>query len=141
MLDLSKPGGREIDVAMEIPVNEGTGLNGIVELPSGLTLLTGVVGGDWEHPVLFIVYNDGKQFRGYILTEGNTFNRLSKTAYGNDEASDLEVLIATYPEHPTVKGRGQDEIAVSIYETGMPHLTVDRTSIIADIEKRIQLLS
>lgn len=130
-----------LEVDMELPVNEGTGLNGIVELPSGLTFLAGVAGGDWEHPVLFIVYHDGKKFRGYIPTDGNTFNRLSKAAYGNDEVSDLDALIATYPDHPTVKGRSRDEVGTAIYETGMPHLTVDRAAIIADVEKRIQLRS
>jgi len=41
-------------------------------------------GGDWEYPVRFIIYWDGKQLRGYIPTEGNVFNKETKAAYGNE---------------------------------------------------------
>lgn len=45
--------------------------------------------GDWEVAVFYIVYFDGKQFRGYVPTEGNTFNRTTQSAYGNDQLADL----------------------------------------------------
>lgn len=41
-------------------------------------------GGDWETPVFFIVYWDGKNIRGYIPSEGNLWNHMTKLAYGND---------------------------------------------------------
>lgn len=47
-------------------------------------------GGDWENPVFFIAYWDGKKIRGYVPTEGNPFNRTTMQAYGNDEAADAK---------------------------------------------------
>lgn len=40
-------------------------------------------GGDWEDPVAFIIYWDGKAFRGYVPTEGNSFDLASKAAIGS----------------------------------------------------------
>lgn len=47
-------------------------------------------GGDWEHPVVFVVYldQDGKTFRAYIPKEGNVWNYDTKQAFGNDEDAD-----------------------------------------------------
>jgi hypothetical protein len=45
-------------------------------------------GGDWEIPVIFMVYWDGSKFRGYIPTKGNTFDRQRKEALGNNEKED-----------------------------------------------------
>ena len=47
------------------------------------TYVKGCFGGDWEIPVLFFIYWDGKKFRGYIPTKGNTFNRKEKRSLGN----------------------------------------------------------
>jgi hypothetical protein len=58
--------------------------------PNGLTYCGFAAGGDWEHPVYFMVYWDGKKLRGYVPTEGNPWNRMSNTAYGNDDAGDLK---------------------------------------------------
>ena len=46
-------------------------------------------GGDWEVPVLFALYYDGKNIRGYVPSEGNVYNRSNKKAFGNDEANDI----------------------------------------------------
>lgn len=46
-------------------------------------------GGDWEHPLFFIIYMDGKQLRGYIPTCGNTFNTIFKTAFFSESESPL----------------------------------------------------
>lgn len=40
-------------------------------------------GGDWEVPLVFVFYFDGKQFRGYVPKDGNIYNRTLKQAYGN----------------------------------------------------------
>jgi len=41
-------------------------------------------GGDWEWPVYFILYWDGRKVRGYVpLCSGNRFNRNTYKAYGN----------------------------------------------------------
>ena len=55
-------------------------------LENGLTYCLCGAGGDWEEPVYFIVYIDNKnKIRGYIPTEGNTFNVKYKCAYGSEE--------------------------------------------------------
>ena len=51
---------------------------------SGLPFLGVAAGGDWEFPLFFIIYWDGKKLRGYIPTDGNTWNTDTKMAYGND---------------------------------------------------------
>jgi len=57
---------------------------GFHTLDNGLTFLGGEAGGDWEYPVKFIIYWDGKKLRAYIPTEGNYFNRTLKCAYGSE---------------------------------------------------------
>lgn len=54
-------------------------------LPSGIPILLVNAGGDWEFPICFALYFDGKGIRGYIPSEGNVFDRKSKMAYGNSE--------------------------------------------------------
>jgi len=66
--------------------------------PSGLTFLGVSAGGDWEIPVHFIIYWDGKKLRCYIPTEGNLWNTTTKTAYGNDEDADSENIAKRFKE-------------------------------------------
>ncbi len=40
----------------------------------------------------FIIYWDGKEFRGYIPTKGNSFDRFRKIALGNDDDEDIKFL-------------------------------------------------
>ncbi len=70
-------------------------------LDNGLTYLEVVAGGDWEQGVLFIIYWDGSQLRGYIPEEGNLWNTDTSNAYGND-GSDEENMIkrGINPERP-----------------------------------------
>lgn len=58
---------------------------GFHTLSNGFTYLLCAAGGDWETPVGFIIYWDGKQLRGYIPTLGNTFNLKYKCAFGSEE--------------------------------------------------------
>jgi len=60
-------------------------LMGLVTLNNGLTFWGQSAGGDWEVPVFFILYWDGKKVRGYIPNEGNHWNKKTKMAYGNGE--------------------------------------------------------
>lgn len=53
-------------------------------LPNGMPVLYVSVGGDWEHPIMFCLYYDGKKVRAYIPKEGNVWNRKTKSAYGNE---------------------------------------------------------
>ena len=55
---------------------------------SGVPYLCCSGGGDWEVPVVFMIYWDGKSFRGYILTKGNPWNTKIKAAFNNDTEAD-----------------------------------------------------
>jgi hypothetical protein len=57
---------------------------GFRTLSNGLTYLGCMAGGDWETPLFYIIYWDGKKLRGYIPTDGNLWNTDTKRAYGND---------------------------------------------------------
>ena len=54
-------------------------------LSNGLPVLFINAGGDWEIPICFCLYWDGKAVRGYIPTEGNIFNVKEKCAYGSED--------------------------------------------------------
>ena len=79
-------------------------------LDNGLTFLGFCAGGDWEFPVFGILYYDGKKLRAYIPTRGNMINTKSKSAFGNDEETDEEIL-AQYSDDPynvwSVKGNSE----------------------------------
>lgn len=62
---------------------------GIRTTKSGVDFLVFDGGGDWEYPLYFFVYYDGKDLRGYVPTRGNAVNTLTKAAFGNGE--DIEV--------------------------------------------------
>lgn len=63
---------------------------GFHQLPNGMPFVGCWAGGDWEMPVYFILYWDGKKIRGYIPESGNTFNVKSRTAYGSEGDSEIE---------------------------------------------------
>ena len=65
---------------------------------NGLTYCGMCAGGDWEMPVFFLVYWDGKKLRAYIPKEGNPWNSITKEAYGNDDEKDLEDVKKRYPD-------------------------------------------
>lgn len=54
-------------------------------LENGLPVLFVNAGGDWEIPICFCLYWDGKKMRGYIPTDGNVYNVKEKCAYGSEE--------------------------------------------------------
>ena len=56
---------------------------------SGLDFMIFEAGGDWEYPIWFFVYFDGKDLRGYVPTRGNMVNTLTKSAFGNGEDNDI----------------------------------------------------
>lgn len=61
------------------------GLVGYHTFNNGFTFVGCLAGGDWEMPIFFIIYYDGKDLRGYIPESGNTFNPFYRTAYGSEE--------------------------------------------------------
>ena len=116
---------------------------GIRTLPNGMVCLFAYAGGDWEIPVFFIIYWDGKKMRGYIPTDGNTFNRSTKYAYGNDGErkglTDAEDALKNLGV-PIVEVDDEDEDDYGP-ELDMDHdlLNFDMEKIKADIMKRIQV--
>jgi hypothetical protein len=64
--------------------NEENSLVGYNILENGLSFLGHLAGGDWEDPLFFIIYWDGKKLRAYIPSDGNTYNHNSKTAFGSE---------------------------------------------------------
>jgi len=55
-------------------------------------------GGDWEHPICYCIYWDGKNLRGYIPKDGNVYNRKEKCAFGSEyELSDDDTVVDDLP--------------------------------------------
>jgi len=70
---------------------DGKKVIGFHTLANGLTFLGIQAGGDWESPLVYILYYDGTKLRGYIPTDGNTWNTKNKKAYGNDDEDEEAV--------------------------------------------------
>lgn len=50
-------------------------------------------GGDWEHPVFFLLYIEGEEIKCYIPKEGNTYNKICMTAFGSEgDSSNFDSL-------------------------------------------------
>lgn len=80
--------------------------DGIFFTSQGVPYLRCLAGGDWEIPVRFFIYYDGKTMRGYVPTKGNPFNRKTKSAIGNtdegknnDKVFILKELFSNVPEY------------------------------------------
>ena len=64
-----------------------------------LTFLGVMAGGDWESPVVFILYSHGGELRGYVPEGGNHYDRRHKRAWGNgDTERDEEMMEAADEE-------------------------------------------
>ena len=74
-------------------------LIGYRELRDGLTFAEFVAGGDWESPVYFVVYWDGKKLRAYVPAAGNCWNTKTKQAYGNNDAADAKDIRRRCPDY------------------------------------------
>lgn len=53
-------------------------------LENGFEFIGFLACGDWEEPVYFIVYHDGKKLRGYIPVCGNTYDTDFGCAFGSE---------------------------------------------------------
>lgn len=71
---------------------ENMGPIGDIQIANGVPYIQGEMGGDWESPIFFVIYWDGKELRGYIPTKGNSFDRFRKIALGNDDEEDAKFL-------------------------------------------------
>ncbi len=72
--------------------DENLGSIGDIKTSGGLTYVTCYGGGDWEKPILFYIYWDGNNFRAYIPTYGNSFNRKTMMPLGNNNEEDISFL-------------------------------------------------
>lgn len=100
------------------------GLMGYRTLPGGPTILGLAAGGDWEHPVYFCVYWDGKRLRAYVPTGGNPWNRKTRAARGGEDYEDpddyefepgkilADVLARLKPVRVSARAGGRVEFAV-----------------------------
>lgn len=71
---------------------------GYQTLPNGLPVLFVNAGGDWEYPICFCIYWDGKKMRAYIPEDGNIYNKKEKCAYGSEDDFDDETEHEDLPE-------------------------------------------
>lgn len=54
---------------------------------NGITFLGCMAGGDWEYPIFFMIYWDGKDFRAYVPYYGNVINLDFNAAFGSEADS------------------------------------------------------
>ena len=85
--DISK-----INFDLENMIYESKDGLGFETLPNGLAVLKILAGGDWELPVFFVIYFDGKKLRAYVPAYGNCYNADTKEAFGNNDQADEEFL-------------------------------------------------
>lgn len=74
---------------------------GIRFTKTGVPFLLGYAGGDWQVPILLMIYWDGKKFRGYIPEHGNAYYRKEMRAL--DSGEDLEALVGIKDPKADVK--------------------------------------
>lgn len=65
-------------------------LMGLHSLPNGLTCWGMLAGGNWQIPVFWVCYWDGKKIRGYVPEAGNPWDRKKKEAYNNSGNPDID---------------------------------------------------
>lgn len=58
--------------------------------PGGVPYLQIRAGGDWENPLIAVIYFDGKKLRGYVPKDGNSYNHKEKAAFGNNKSDAAE---------------------------------------------------
>jgi hypothetical protein len=109
---------------------------GYQKLPNGLSYFGVVAGGDWESPVFFIIYWDGKQLRGYIPKDGNPWNKNTHEAYGNDDDADREAFKKIYEEE--LKKIPEDQVNEALENFMTSGIPFDEAKIVADIQDRIK---
>lgn len=121
---------------------EKDNLLGINTLNNGLTFLGCIAGGDWEYPVFFIIYWDGKSLRGYIPSYGNCINLDFKTAFGSEEDSEStdEEIVLKKSKYKDFNVR-EDEFSSYYFKceglSGADNPDINWGAVKIDIENRI----
>ena len=109
--------------------SENLGSIGDVKKSGDLTYVACYGGGDWEIPVLFYVYWDGKDFRAYIPTYGNSFNRKAMRAIGNNDEEDIAFL----------RSQGFDGTDEELSDILNCHIKYDEKSCFKDFKSRVKI--
>lgn len=94
-------------------------------------------GGDWESPVNFIIYWDGKKLRGYVPTNGNPYNTSAMRAYGNNGEEDYQEDPGAELDRINSHKRFGTDIDDDDFWQDF-RFKVDYTSMQEEIKKRIQ---
>ena len=95
--------------------------------------------GDWEIPVYFMIYYDGKKIRVYVPTVGNTWRQDLKQALGNvykaqrDIKSDDEYVYEELLKDKLIDK--QDNVSGGIAE----HIVADKDLMIKDFSNRLEV--
>ena len=89
-------------------------------------------GGNWEKPLFFIIYYDGKTFRGYVPLLGNVFNSMNMKALGNNDGDD------SYKAEGSVKLMKEDFLTTMAI-SGISIIDLSKFSKIGSISKKILL--
>lgn len=117
--------------------NKKDSLVGYHTLDNKLTFLGVVSGGDWEIPIFLIVYFSGKELRGYIPKNGNTWNTINNSAFGNDEKKDLEFLSKKFSVQYKNFNKSGFNWKLDFVEQYSDYICLNRDELIKDIKSRI----
>lgn len=88
--DLSKVNvdGENVDFAKEYELPGAEDLDEF-EMLNGIPIAWGSMGGDWEMPLVFVMYiGDKGELRAYIPEDGNAYCKAEKCAWGSNENDD-----------------------------------------------------
>lgn len=113
-------------------------------------------GGDWQDPLYFFLYWDGKDIRGYVPTKGNTFNATLGCAFGEeheflpdeDQRTEADwkkeggyiVAAQNFPDF-VASGKTAEEINNAALEYGlMNRIRVNMAACLEDFEERIDIV-
>lgn len=109
--------------------DENLGVDGKIKQTDGIAYLQCYAGGDWENPILFYLYFDGSSFRAYIPTYGNSFNRSTMTALGNNDEKDTEFLKTQH-----IDGNGEP-----LMDIARNQVAYDADACLKDFKSRIKV--
>lgn len=85
----------------------------------GFSFYSAVSGDEMEAPVLYIIYHDGKSWRAYIPTYGNSYNIKENRAYMYDEEyEDLNKMNLTPKDLTPSMSHIMKDIEINIHEKG-----------------------
>ena len=126
-------GDKYADDPIDCIKNQFLGYN---TLSNGLSFLGMLAGGDWEQPVHFIIYWDGKKLRAYIPKKGNYWNTDTKQAYGNNEQADSDNIRKNFPH--LIDPAYEEDGDVQFFESDVvDYNDEDYSQMIEDIKSRI----